>query len=82
MYRMCVTTACSIWAHRFDTNADGVLDEEEQKELVKAFGAEYGESFVAALANADKSHDGKIDAHELALLLAVETDSDSDLDDA
>ena len=75
-------TASWKWAHRFDTNNDGVLDQEEQKELVNAFGAEYGETFVAALANADTDHDGQIDAHELALLLAVETESDSDMDDA
>lgn len=67
-----------VLSHRFDTNNDGVLDEEEQKALVDAMGPEYKETIAAALAKADENHDGKIDAREVAKMLAENTDSDSD----
>lgn len=65
-------------ARRFDVNNDRVLDEVEQKALVSALGAEYGDTIAEALASADEDHDGKIDAHEIAKMLAVDTETESD----
>ena len=74
-----VLLICSAWvARRFDANNDGVLDAEEQKALVDAFGAEYKESIGTALEKADENHDGKVDAREVAKLLAENTESESD----
>ena len=50
----------------------------EQKALVSALGAEYGDTIAEALTSADEDHDGKIDAHEIAKMLAVDTETESD----
>lgn len=56
-------------------NNDGVLDEEEQRAMVNAFGLEYQDAIVT-LGLADENHNGVLDVHELANMLSADTESE------